>query len=522
MPYLRSILLSSVLSLLAVVVHAQNQAENRPNVVIIIVDDLGYADIGVHGATDIRTPNIDALANSGVLFRDGHVTGHVCAPSRAGLLSGRYQQRWGFETNPSVRNGFPGASPDPSGLTDDIVLLPKLLKEFGYRTALVGKWHLGDLEDEVPTRHGFDYFYGILNWGHFFLPPTIETLARGGDPWFQSYKKFFPAAHPVMLKIGLSPIYENTKEVPHDQYLTDALTDRAVRFIEETAGSEPFFLYLAHLAPHAPVEATQEYLDRYPDLSDEYRRRTYAAMVSAVDDSVGAVVDVLERKGVRDNTLVFFLSDNGGPSYFPLTEELAKEISWRWVNNSEFLEQFPFSSIPAGLLTQELIGGNGSNNLPLKGGKGTYYQGGIQIPYIVSYPRGLPHGKTSDATVSSLDIFPTILEAAGINAADKGLELDGISLFPIAERGADAVGERTLYWRSFELWAIRKGDWKVLQHGKENPIRLFNLASDPYEENDLALERPETVERLVADFRAWEGTLAKPAYNPSGSIRTRP
>jgi arylsulfatase A-like enzyme len=434
--------------------------ERRPNIVMIVADDLGYADIGVHGSKDIPTPNIDALAKVGIRFTDAYVTGPHCSPTRAGLLTGRYQQRFGHEVNMGA-----GAGPD-AGLSLGETTMADRLKAAGYRTALFGKWHLGSAERLHPLARGFDEFYGFT----------------GGD---HSYFEAGPNATNLLL--------EGRRPVEATGYLTDVLTDRAVDFIKREK-LRPFFLYLAYNAVHTPMDAPDKYLSRVKGIADQ-QRRTYAAMVSALDDGVGRTLDALRAEGLEENTLVFFFSDNGGPTMQGTTI-------------------------------------NGSNNAPLRGSKRQTWEGGIRVPFIMRWKGRLAEGKIDSRPIIQLDILPTALAAAGV-ATKSEWKLDGVNLLPYLTGKDQRPPHEALYWRLFAHMAIRKGPWKLVKT-MEGPLlfsdttqpdlsgaQLFNLADDIGEQKDLAAARPDKVKELTDDWLRWNKEMATPAWGPGAGERGR-
>jgi arylsulfatase A-like enzyme len=435
---------------------------SRPNIIVIVGDDMGYADIGVHGCRDIPTPNIDALAAAGVRCTSGYVSGPYCSPTRAGLLTGRYQTRFGHEFNPG--GGQRRARRRPAqdgqdaqqqaqrqaqrrarriGFPLSETTIADRLKAAGYVTSLVGKWHLGGGERFHPQRRGFDEFFGFLGGAHPYFPSAENRrILRGNE------------------------------RVDEREYLTDALGREAVAFIERHR-EQPFFLYLAFNAVHTPMHADEARLAKFKDLGDE-RRRTYAAMMSAMDDAIGAVVDKLREAEVEQNTLVFFVSDNGGPT-------------------------MPGTS------------GNASNNAPLRGSKRTTLEGGIRVPYLVKWPARLPAGKVYDQPVIQLDILPTALAAAGIEIQD-GDAIDGVNVLPYFRGDEDGAPHDALYWRLGRQMAIRHGDWKLVRYdatvdgmrGQFTEAKLYNLADDIGETNDLIDKEPETAAALQAAWDVWD------------------
>ena len=432
----------------------------QPNIVLIVGDDMGYADIGVHGSKDIPTPNIDALAKAGIRFTDAYVSGPHCSPTRAGLLTGRYQQRFGHESNAGA-----GAGPN-AGLPSSETTIGDRLRAAGYRTALFGKWHLGATERLHPLSRGFDEFYGFL----------------GGD---HSYFESSPA--------GGNPLYDGRQPVEAGGYLTEVLTDRAVEFIKREK-SRPFFLYLAYNAVHTPMHAPEKYLARFKGIADE-PRRTYAAMMSAMDDGIGRTLEALRAEGLEEDTLIFFLSDNGGP-------------------------------IMAGTTI------NGATNTPLRGSKRQTWEGGIRVPFMIRWKGRLPEGKTDSRPIIQLDVLPTALAAAGVEpTAD--WSLDGVNLLPYLTGKLQGSPHQALYWRMFAHMAIRKGSWKLVKT-TEGPLlnadtttpdlsgaQLFDLANDIGEQHDLAATHPERVKELADDWLRWNKQLAKPLWGPGGGERGR-
>ena len=428
----------------------------RPNIVVIVADDMGYADIGIHGSKDIPTPNIDALAAEGVRFTDAYVSGPYCGPTRAGLLTGKYPQRFGQEFN------LGGRAHREVGLPVDQVTIADRLKAANYRTALIGKWHLGVAPRFFPLRRGFDEFYGFLAGGH-------------------SYVNVGPDA---------APIYDGNEIVREAPYLTDAFADRAVEFIKRNR-QQPFFLYLAFNAVHVPLQATEKYLARVQHISDT-TRRTYAAMLMAMDDGIGKTLATLRSEGLDENTLVFFFSDNGGPIG---TNAQGREI------------------------------GNGSSNAPLRGSKGTTWEGGIRVPFIVRWKGTILAGRTESHPIIQLDVMPTALAAAGV-PVPAAWKLDGVDLLPLLTGTSSRVPHAALYWRLGGNMAIRQGDWKLVKvaEGGANDTtpptlagaQLFNLEADTGETNNLAAAEPAKRRELLAAWQRWNRELAKPAWPPPG------
>jgi len=433
-----------------------NGPRQRPNILLIVSDDLGYADIGVYGSRDIPTPNIDRIAREGIRFTNAYVSGPYCSPSRAGLMTGRYPQRFGYEFNPD-------GSPD-YGLPVTETTMADRLRAAGYRTALFGKWHLGSADRLHPMRRGFEEFYGFLGADHSYV--NVAYTDVGTD---------LP-----------DPLLDGTSPAPSVTYLTDELGDRAAGYIRRHA-SEPFFLYLAFNAAHVPMEAPERYLARFPGMADP-QRRTYAAMVSAMDDAIGRTLAALRDQKLEEKTLVIFLNDNGGPT-------------------------MPTTTI------------NGSSNAPLRGSKRQTWEGGIRVAFAMSWKGHLGAGRVDHRPVIQLDVLPTVLDAAGV--ALKGSEFDGVDLLPFLNGTTTAAPHDALYWRFGGMMAIRRGDWKLVKT-REGPFidvdpsalhdlsdaGLYNLSEDIGETRDRSAERPDKVMELGDLWRRWNRQLAKPLWAP--------
>ena len=434
------------------------EAQGRPpNIVLIVADDMGYADVGFQGSRDIPTPNIDALARGGIRFTDAYVSGPYCSPTRAGLMTGRYPQRFGHEFNP-IGNPEPGLPLDQTTMADR-------LRSAGYRTALFGKWHLGSAAALHPMERGFDEFYGFLGGNH-------------------SYFDAMPASD--------DPVFDGRKPVERMRYLTEELADRAVGFIERNR-SRPFFLYLAFNAVHTPMHATEKYLARFAHIADQ-RRRTYAAMLSAMDDGVGRALAALHAAGLDENTLIFFFSDNGGPT-------------------------MPTTTV------------NGSSNAPLRGSKRQTWEGGIRVPFVIAWKGHLTPGRTESRPIIQLDVLPTALAAASV-AVRPDWKLDGVNLLPFLTGKSAAAPHDALYWRFGGMMAIRKGDWKLVKT-RDGPLRdidpavlsdlssagLYNLADDIGETKNLAAAHPEKVKELSEAWWRWNSELVRPSWSPRAFAR---
>ncbi|MFM8579423.1 MAG: sulfatase [Planctomycetaceae bacterium] len=394
-----------------------------PNVIIFYADDLGWGELGCQGNPQIPTPHIDSLAANGVRCTQGYVAATYCSPSRAGLLSGRYPTRFGHETN---------GDPNTSGFIEETTLADRL-KSLGYATSCVGKWHLGDLAERRPMARGFDEFFGTLANTPFFHPTKFIDSRKSPE----------------------------VAEVADDAfYTTDAYAERATEWIESRA-SKPWFLYLPFNAQHAPLQATQKYLDRFKEIPGD-KRRLFAAMLSAMDDAVGRVLSTVRKIGQEDNTLIFFIADNGGPTQ-----------------------------------------GTTSQNGPLRGFKMTTFEGGIRVPFLVQWKGTIDGGRTYDLPVMNLDVVPTVMAAAG-KPLTPGDAVDGVDLVPFFTGRASGRPHDAMFWRFIKQWAVRSGDWKlVVSNGGSGRAELYDLSQDVGEQNDLAARQPERVAELAKLYEAW-------------------
>jgi arylsulfatase A-like enzyme len=409
------------------------QVDSRPpNILLIVGDDMGYADVGFHGCTDIPTPHLDSLARSGVICSQGYVSGPYCSPTRAGLLTGRYQQRFGHEFNPS--------GPE-QGLPITQSTIADRLQGAGYVTGLVGKWHLGAGKQMHPQQRGFSEFFGFLGGSHSYFDPA--GFLRGTEP------------------------------IVEMDYATDAFAKEATAFVDRHQ-AKPWFLYLAFNAVHTPMDATDERLAKFSHITDK-KRRTYNAMMLAMDDAVGAVITKLAETNQAQDTLVMFISDNGGPTMPGVTV-------------------------------------NGSFNAPLRGSKRTTLEGGIRVPFVLSWPGRLKPARF-EKPVIQLDLAATAIAAAGLQ---NDPNMDGVNLLPFLDESQSQPPHEALYWRLGKQMAVRSGDYKLVRYdsnadtltGKNNqPVsvaKLYNLADDIGETKDLAMAMPEKVAELQAKWDAWD------------------
>lgn len=390
-------------------------AEAKPNVILILADDLGYEDLGFQGSDRIQTPHLDRLASMGTRFTDGHVSASVCSPSRAGLMTGRYQQRFGHEGNSPRR---------PDGMDTAEQTMGQAFQSLGYRTAIFGKWHLGSEEEHYPTRRGFDVFWGLRSGSRTYWYDATKTDKPGSD----------------------KAIEDNGMQVKFAGHLTDRLGDQAVKFVDESK-DQPFFVYLSFTAPHGPLQSKPE------DLEALGTDDNYLGLIYGMDRNVGKALAALEQHDLMDNTIIWFLSDNGGigPTF---------------------------------------------SNFPLGGKKGFKFEGGHRVPFILYWKDHVPAGKRYDRMVSSLDIYPTSLIAAG-SSLDQSRPVDGVDLMPYMSGKNKGAPHDRLYWRKLECAAVRDGRWKL--------IRVDGYGSALY-------ERPEKVDQLTEWLEAWERDKMQPLW----------
>ncbi len=441
----------------------------RPNILLLVADDLGYNDVGFQGGADIPTPNLDRLAASGVRCTSGYVSYPVCSPSRAGFLTGRYQQRFGHEFNPRWQTA--------DGLPLSQATIADAMRGAGYTTGMVGKWHLGSRPEYHPNRRGFGEFFGFLGGGHRYLPGSQVEVEVGAGKKAATRED---AEH-------ASPMLRNAVEEPEPPELTTKLGEEAAASITRHArDAQPWFLYVAFNAPHTPLQARPDMLEKFSHLADP-RRRTYAAMVATEDEAVGRVLAALDATGQRERTLVFFFSDNGGP----MTKRNA----------------------------------NASQNGLLRGQKGDVFEGGIRVPFVVSWPGRLPAGRTYAEPVISLDVLPTALAAAGATRDPKLPPLDGVDLVPFLTGKKSTSPHARLFWRmdGGEAFAVREGNWKWLRT-YQNPPELYDLSADLGEKTNVAARHPEIAARLAAASAEWNRGLVAPVFvnNPFGGFINLP
>lgn len=430
----------------------------KPNIVVILCDDLGYADVGFNGSKDIRTPEIDKLAQGGTIFSSAYVTHSFCGPSRASIMTGRYPHEIGAPFNlPNSGDGIERYN--ACGVDLHETFISEVLHGAGYFTGALGKWHLGTPKPYQPNSRGFDDFYGFLGGGHDYFParfgPMYARQVQAGQKNINDYIK---------------PLVHNGKEVAETEYLTDGLTREAIRFVNEAATKKaPFFLYLAYNAPHVPLEAKAEDLAQFPEIKDK-NRKNYAAMVYGVDRGVGKFVEALKATGAFDNTLIIFMSDNGGNT------------------------------------------AHGANNAPLHGRKGDIWEGGYRVPMLFHWPKEVPAGKRFDYPVTALDFYPTFARLAGATIPE-GKKLDGLDIWSDFMAGQNPREHGMIfavrYRGAFSEVGARRDQWKITRTAK-TPWKLFNLNEDIGEVHDLSAQFPQVVSEMVSSTEIWSRGHIRP------------
>ena len=403
-------------------------AKTQPNIILIVSDDAGYADFSMHGGKAFKTPRIDKIAKNGVLFEQGYVSASVCSPSRAGMLTGKYQQKFGHENN------IPPRMSTVNGMAISEKTIADYLQKSGYHTIALGKWHLGYDPKFHPFKRGFNEYYGFL----------------------QGARSYWPLKKPSKLNFmqeGGKKIVENFK------YTTDALGYRAAKYIKDNK-DKPFFMYLAFNAVHGPMHALEEDLKKVKDSSLSKRRKILAAMTIGLDRAVGYVMDELDKQNLTENTLVVFINDNGGAA-----------------SNSSF-------------------------NGILRGKKGTTFEGGTRVPFVMQWPNGIKPGVKYSHPVSSLDLLSTFVTAAG---GSKPADTIGVDILPYINGKNTGRPHKTLFWKRKTTNAVREMDWKMVTD-KEGSQYLFNLANDPSETTDLSKKNPVKFSKLLAMYKKWDST----------------
>ena len=417
----------------------------KPNVVYILSDDQGWKDIGYHGS-DIKTPNLDKLATDGARLEQFYAQ-PMCTPTRAALMTGRYPFRYGLQTAVIL-------SAHTYGLATDEYLLPQALKDAGYYTAIVGKWHLGHGDPKYwPRQRGFDYQYG----------PLIGELD------YFTHKQH-----------GVVDWYRNNKVVKEEGYTTTLLGNDAVKLITEHDSATPLYLYLAFNAPHTPYQAPEEYLDQYKNIADP-NRRAYAASITAMDFQIGRVIQALEKKGIRDNTIIFFQSDNGG------------------TRNKMFAGEGDMSKVVIPC-----------DNGPYREGKGSLYEGGTRVIALANWPGHIKSGITIDGMMHVVDMYPTIAALAGASTA-KAKPLDGLNMWPTLSEGKASPRTEVIYNVEPFRAGVREGDWKLIWRTPlPSALELYNIPQDPSEKTNLAEQNPEKVVELQKRANELAATMVKP------------
>jgi arylsulfatase A-like enzyme len=436
---------------------ASAASSDRPNVIVIVMDDLGCHDLGYLGASDLATPNIDALAHSGMIFRNWYSNAPVCAPARSSILSGRFPARAGVPNNGSA-------------LPRQVPTIASVLKAAGYRTGAIGKWHLGSTDETCPNAHGFDYFYGF----HSGCVDYYSHRFYWGEPRTVNYHD----------------LWRNRTEIFEDgQYLTERIADEAAQFILQNR-DQPFFAYVAFNAPHYPMHAPEKYRSRFASLAPE--RQTYAAMIAAADDGVGRIRRALEQSGQRENTLLFFVGDNGA------TTEKRAGLNQRYAAAGD--------------------------NAPFKGFKFSLFDGGMHVPGFVSWPARIRGGAVTSELAMSMDILPTICRAAG---AVRPSGVDGLDLLDVLTDGAKSP-HAALYWSQGGQLAIRRGPWKLVENGRlydrtpegsqplagDDAIWLSHLVDDPGESRNLRHANARLADELLTELHQWQRSLQEPLSEP--------
>ena len=407
--------------------------DSKPNILIILADDAGYSDFGFMGSDEIKTPNLDKLASDGVMFNNAYVSASVCSPSRAGLLTGMYQQRFGHECNldSDVNNSF-----DPNQIT-----IAEALKTKGYRTGLIGKWHLGDKKQNHPLNNGFDYFWGFISGArNYFYNPSEES------------------------RNSIRNVVENNSPTKFDGYLTDVLGDKAVDFIEKNHQSNsPFFLFLSFNAPHTPMQAKKEVLEKFKDNP----RKVYASMMWSMDEAIGSVINELKENGQYNNTIIYFLSDNGATS-----------------------------------------SKSSSSPFPFKGWKGNQYEGGIKTPMIMTWKNKIKPNTQFNGFISSLDIFKTSLEVSNVNKSSMK-NADGKNI--MSSLNNKTIENEDLFWRKDKMATVRSGNYKLIRLNDTSTV-LYNIKKNYYEDLDLKTKESNIHDSLFKKLSNWEMSLIKPNW----------
>ena len=406
--------------------------DSKPNIIIILADDAGYSDFGFMGSDEIKTPNLDQLAFDGVVFNNAYVSASVCSPSRAGLLTGMYQQRFGHECNldSDVNNSF-----DPNQIT-----IAEALKTEGYTTGLIGKWHLGDKTQNHPLKNGFDYFWGFISGArnYFYNPNEVN-------------------------RNSIRNVVENYSQTKFEGYLTDVLGEKAISFIDKNNQSNnPFFLFLSFNAPHTPMQAKEEVLKKFKDNP----RQVYASMMWSMDEAIGNVIDALKENNQYDNTIIYFLSDNGAAM------------------------------------------SNNASPFPYKGWKGNQYEGGIKTPMVMTWKNKIKSNTQFDGFISALDIFKTSLEVSNVND-ELMVNADGKNIMNYLND--NIIQNENLFWRKDKMATVRSGNYKLIRLNDTSTV-LYNIENNFFEDLDLKLIEPSIHDSLFKLLLAWEDRMIDPNW----------
>ncbi|MBS1612550.1 MAG: sulfatase-like hydrolase/transferase [Bacteroidetes bacterium] len=466
----------------------------RPNVILILADDLGQTDISLYGNKIVSTPNIDGIGRRGATFTEGYISSPVCSPSRAGLITGRYQQRFGHEFQPNNRYlnnvfeyiGFkimPRFRPVTpiktkyvpeteermrQGLPPSEITMAEMLKKYGYTNALIGKWHLGAADFAIPCNRGFDYQYGFYEAFTLYTPTKNDTDDIVDVP----AKRDFMDHHQWKTaegREGNCAILRNCCERQEEsKYLTDKLTDEAIAFVDRSK-DQPFFLYLPYNAPHAPLQVPKQYYEQFGHIKDPVKR-VYAAMIKKLDDEVGRLLSHVDSLGLGENTIIVFLSDNGGAVYNGTTD-----------------------------------------NAPYRGGKLTNFEGGLRVPFMMEWKGKIKPGTVYSNPVISLDVFSTIAAAIGIELP-QDRKYDGVDLIPYVNGDSTGVPHQVLFWRSDFNVAVREGEWKYVSNAYNGEKVLYNMREDSVERKNLYYLKPDVVKHLTDDLAVWETEMVKPLW----------
>lgn len=464
---------------------------SSPNIILITVDDLGMADCSLYNEGDISTPNIEKLGNKGIIFDNAYVTSPVCAPSRAAMITGRYQHRFGFEFTMHERylknrleylafkyviNSEPWVAkwtssvPDANainsqGLPLSEITLAEILKKHGYKTGIMGKWHLGWSEEKQPLAFGFDEQYGFFNSHTLYAPENTDGIidqkidADWTDPYIWSGQRNGPHA-----------IYRNGNEIEETEYLTDRITEESIAYMNEHR-THPFFLWISYSAPHTPLQAPREYVNRFADIEDPVKR-VYRAMISNLDDNIGRLIAFLEEQKLAGNSLIFFISDNGGAEYTHTTD-----------------------------------------NGRYEGGKNTEFEGGVKVPMIICLPEKKAAGTRFTHMVSALDIYATSIAAAGIEMMPER-ELDGVNLIPHLTGQDTMPPHEYLFWQRGNSKVVRNNEFKLVMNEYSGTELLYELKRNRFENPDVASSHPGVVHALKMAFEDWTKIHNPPMWPP--------